>query len=402
MRFSITDILIYGSTILLVIVFSWIADHDKKASDRVLCAIIIVLIPSLLAGLRANTVGTDVALYAEPIFNQAALSKSLKELYEYCSWRFGTVEIGFLFLARVVSLITNQVGVFLFLLQAVTVFPVVIIAYKNSSSQSIRVTLEVYMFLFYGYSLNIMRESIAVSWFLLAYIYFTEQRYFKMALSLIVAVLFHNSVVIGIALYIFALAICRIIKKPRTMLIFIAASGIIMAMSQQWMVYIINILLSFGIIPQKYSIYINAVLKFGSSSQYSYIIGPTSFVEPVLLMMIILMLNAFVKHQDNQEKAYFYQKILMLDFVMELASVILLESNNHNRITIYYTYILLLCVPYLCNYAGKIHSKKLRYAKEKKRYIELSNVVIEGSMFLYFFLIYIFGGWHHINFFVFR
>ena len=82
--------------------FYFSRNQDKKT--RAVIDAIAIFIPCLLAGIRANTVGTDVSVYLEPMVASARNARNIQD-YMLSGWQQGWVircvkdiEIGFSFL----------------------------------------------------------------------------------------------------------------------------------------------------------------------------------------------------------------------------------------------------------------------------------------------------------------
>ena len=56
--------------------FLWLSEKSKSRYTRKIFAFIAILLPCILAGMRADTIGTDVKVYVEPIYDAAKQSKN--------------------------------------------------------------------------------------------------------------------------------------------------------------------------------------------------------------------------------------------------------------------------------------------------------------------------------------
>lgn len=91
-----------------------------------------VLIPCILAGLRADTIGTDVKVYVEPMYNAAKKSHSLSTYMNqrwFVIWRYMYVnkfEIGFSLMVFLVQKLGGSFALVLFFIQLLIVAPIYI------------------------------------------------------------------------------------------------------------------------------------------------------------------------------------------------------------------------------------------------------------------------------------
>ena len=148
--------------------------------------------PCIVAGLRANSVGTDVAAYGEAIYYQAKqtdlatywqLNSSFAPLFQIYSWASANL--------------SPSISLFLAFLQ----FPSILFA-----ALSCRIVLRsrayeglmIYMLVFYPMSLNMMRQSISISLVLLAVCLLSKRKPLESIFVLMASVGFHYSALIGV------------------------------------------------------------------------------------------------------------------------------------------------------------------------------------------------------------
>ena len=103
---------LYLSVFLLTCLFTDWADKNFGINKRaaVFFSVIALFIPSLLAGVRADTVGKDVLEYAVRTFDLANSSTSYSYMREYT-----TEPLGYATLAYITARFFNNTGYFLFL-----------------------------------------------------------------------------------------------------------------------------------------------------------------------------------------------------------------------------------------------------------------------------------------------
>ena len=181
--------------------------QKKKAGLFWTFSALALLIPCLIAGLRARQVGTDVMVYVKQLTQGAIISDDLGDYfrtYWFHSWKNFYVkdyDLGFSLLVYVVARLTNNLGCVLFVIQAVMAVPIYIALSRNRRSLPVWVGMLVYYLMFFNSSLNIMRQWAAMSLLLLAFQMLTEKKLGRTAVFTVLAFCFHSTAIIAIPLY---------------------------------------------------------------------------------------------------------------------------------------------------------------------------------------------------------
>lgn len=173
---------------------------------------VLLLIPCLIAGLRADTVGTDVLVYARPLYDLAENSSSLSNYFDahwWSVWRYmgpADYEVGFSLLIWLSSVVGSSFSFTLFVIQAFTIFPIYLALTRVRKSNSISISLGVlvYLLLYFNVSLNLMRQWMAMAFLLLAITYLLDRKQLQYFILSAVAFLFHTSaILICLVVYVF-------------------------------------------------------------------------------------------------------------------------------------------------------------------------------------------------------
>lgn len=181
--------------------------EKRKTGIFVAASTVALLIPCLIAGLRAQTIGTDVMVYVKPLTQAAIMADDLTEYfrtYWYASWRnlyAMDYDIGFSLLVYVVAQLTNSLGAVLFAIQAFMIVPIYIALARTRRQFPVWLGMLVYYFLFYNCTLNMMRQWVAMAFLLLAFQMLTEKKQWQTWLLTAVACLFHSTAVVALPLY---------------------------------------------------------------------------------------------------------------------------------------------------------------------------------------------------------
>lgn len=159
-----------------------------------------VLIPSLLAGFRANSVGIDIRAYIIPNM-RTARSFQVRSLSDCFAALDMAPEYLYMFLVYICSRITADEGLLLFMVQFLTIAPIALAAIKLRRELSIPLTMATYLFCFYNNTLNMMRQSVTCAFILLGAVFLFKndmKMNSKTVTCFVIAVLFHKSALMGI------------------------------------------------------------------------------------------------------------------------------------------------------------------------------------------------------------
>lgn len=193
-----------GFTVSLILIGM---TEKKKTGVFIAASAIALLIPCLIAGLRAQTIGTDVMVYVKPLTQAAIIADDLRDYfnsYWYLSWRnlyAMEYDIGFSLLVYVVAQLTDSLGAVLFAIQAFMILPIYIALARTRKQFPVWLGMLVYYFLYFNCTLNMMRQWIAMGFLLLAFQLLTEKKLWLTLLLTAVACLFHSTAVIALPLY---------------------------------------------------------------------------------------------------------------------------------------------------------------------------------------------------------
>lgn len=176
--------------------------------------ILFFLIYFLLLALRRSDVGADVNGYLMH-FERAQTHGWIDYLRLYSS------EHGFYILNKLISIFTQNEQIYLAVIAAVTVFPIMYFYYKESEDQMLTISffiiLPVFTMFFSG-----LRQSIAIALMVPAYYMVKSRKPIKFVLIVLLASFFHISALIALLLY-----PIYYIKWSRKMLIWIVPTLIV-------------------------------------------------------------------------------------------------------------------------------------------------------------------------------
>lgn len=193
---------IYIATFFVSALLLYISEHFHRKSLQNVLEVIAIVIPAILAGCRAQEIGTDVSVYGKPFYDAAVNSASLRE-YFFSQSNLTFMEPAFYGTVFLASRFCKDYHLGLFVYELLTV--TFAYAAMKRCSRLFKTPLWFGMLLYdlvlYNVSLNIMRQSIAVSVVFLAVTYLFENRYKTYAFLLVLAFGFHSSAIISVIVF---------------------------------------------------------------------------------------------------------------------------------------------------------------------------------------------------------
>lgn len=349
--------MIYIVYFLISCSFFWLSEKSKSRFVRNGLAIIAILIPCILAGLRADTIGTDVKVYVEPMYNAAKKSHSLSTYMNqrwFVIWRYMYVnkfEIGFSLMVFLVQKLGGSFALVLFFIQLLIVAPIYIGLRKIHKPYPICFGMLVFYYLFYNTSLNMMRQWIAMAILFMAFSYLILEEKKKYCILTLVACLFHTSAILG-----FAILIVYVYCTKKREYIKIANFKLDESMAPiKIFVYGCIVLLSLNIIAVILS-------HIGLSKYIGYIQGNNGLYllpNQILLRLpvILLFIIRWRKILKEDKLAPFYGAMIALDL---LTSQLMSINTYAFRIGSFFSEYNILSYPALV-YAGNRKCKANRY-----------------------------------------
>ena len=203
----------------LAVISFFIAKYAELTNSR-RAVWLIVIILSLVSGFRAVTVGIDTKTY-DSIFRFISSGNTAK-IYG--------IEESFIYICSKILRIWNN-NQFLFVLFAFISYGLCIFRlWHDREWIAFRWSVFSFYILLFPFSLNGLRQFVAISIVFYSTKFIKEGKYLKFAVTILVASLFHSSAVIGLAYFIFELIFLKYFDEKRRLYIFLLA-GIGMCVS---------------------------------------------------------------------------------------------------------------------------------------------------------------------------
>lgn len=324
----------YLITIFLSCIFAGLAEYYYRFGRKrvfLFCSFAAISIGALLAGLRASTVGTDVMVYGNRIFQNARYQS---DLLVYLKEDVESIEPLYLIFNFLASRFTDNEHLFYFLLQFFSMSFVYagLVDLKKKAKIELWLGLFVYYMVFYGFSLNGMRQSVAISILFWGMRFIYEKKFAQYIMAILFAVGFHYSAAIFVAFYFIYLLIENSRAKELTEIAF-TIGFILFAFGFRYFMGILAM-----IIP-KYQKYLQINLS-------SYSIKPAIVRLPFLLLLIIFhkIYKKKSKHTD------FWTTLLLGDIVFCMLRG---ASTTIYRMSYYFAIVKLGAYPFLCQAFNK-------------------------------------------------
>lgn len=361
--------------------FFWLSEKCKSRFSRNILAIVAILIPCVLAGMRADTIGTDVKVYAEPMYMAAKESHNLSTYMNqrwFVIWRYMYVskfEIGFSFMIFFIQKLGGSFAQVLFFIQLLIVAPIYIGLKKIHKPYPICFGMFVFYCLFYNTSLNMMRQWIAMAILFMAFSYLISEEKKKYCILTVVACLFHTSAIMGFAIlliYVYCtkkreyikLGSFKLSEEMAPIKIFVYGCAVLLLLN------IITIILN----------------KIGLSKYIGYIQGDNGlYLLPNQILLRLPILILFVvrwkKILREDKLASFYGSMLVLDL---LTSQLMSINAYAFRIGSFFSEYSIL------SYSALVYAGNRKY--KANRYIRL--LYVAGYIVYYWVFYYVITGTH--------
>lgn len=332
--------------------------------------ILAILVPSILAGARDISVGTDTSIYGVPFFTYA-LNRSFKN---YMVTAGGDP----LWLLAVYGLSRITADPFweLFLIEFIIMF----FTYKALTQYDLGkytwIGFLVFHLMFYSFTLNLMRQFVCLSVVLYSFKYVKQHKFKRYLLICCILFFVQKTAVMAIVLYpMYHLTTGNYendFLKNRNIrhrefifkMIIVGGTCLCVMFASQWIVYFSNLLGSF-------------------SSQVNYLHGGYNFVWRILIYLLPLWALMLVFEKGivpyNKDFSFFVLQMIIYMILWQLQGV----SRESYRVGFYFGYFLIISIPTLI--------KELN-SKSNRNITLCICVVIMGAFYIDYFVVHLYNG----------
>lgn len=346
----------YILIIILTTFFFYLAVSIKYSDDRqnkLLFPIFIaltIIIPSITAGVRDLSIGTDTKGYLLADYN---ISNNVNEFSEALS--LSNEELGFIGLVYLVSHVFGDIHVLMFIIEFIIMSFIVKYALLAKSKDEACTILFFYMILCFANSMCIMRQHISLAILLFSTRLFDEKKYFSCGILFILAYLFHSSSVCFLLIYLLSYIIKKydfVVMKKRFLIICIGLTIVIFNLP-----FFLNILINvLHILPSRYNLYVNSSWFFSINGND---ILTLRFILNVLFILVFGISYIIESDEVNKKKNLFSLVLMIINMVLYIESRKFLILS---RFSIYLFYGAILLNPTILKQLNigdnvKIHKK---------------------------------------------
>lgn len=304
----------------------------KSKKYTILFSTISISLLCLLAAFRSNQIGTDTLVYPLPMFNAAVSSKNFQD-FLHASWTHSAFktgrtidfEIGFVILTYCIAKLFVNRYIYFFLLELLIILPIYLGIKKIIPKSQRWMSMLIFMLLFYNLGLNLVRQSIAISFLFYGICYFiSTKKCFPYIICQILCLFIHKSSLLGIFLFLISYIFLKNKNHIKFKFFFIAIVMFIGLLLSQYLKYVLPI--------------------FGLDKYVGYISGDLKFLPNQLIAYVPLIIMLFVWVNSNSRN-----NVLALIFTMILCGIFMLQFSSVNpfggRIAYYFLIFIVIIVP---------------------------------------------------------
>ena len=303
--------MIYLVCFCISVLFAYLARKSGNRSTFLFFSILSIAVTVLLAGLRDVSVGIDTLNYYEGSWARAMSLRDLPVLeymQAYILGSRGRFEALFGLLVGITARTTGNYQVFLTLVHLIIVSGVYIGAFRMRKHVAPELTLFLFYLLYYGKTLNIFRQYMAMAILFAVAADIEERKHVRYLIFTLIATLMHNTGVIGLApLLVFKVLYPADPRKQISNFRKIFTCAAIIGGSMMF-VPAAQLLINIGVISSKYQYYIAG--EKASSYKLALTFLAVEFVG------LILFRKGFLKNNTHSEYYLFSSIAFLMLYVM--------------------------------------------------------------------------------------
>ena len=322
---TIMSLFIYFFCIISTVIFVGIASKAKCKKASFLFLSFAILLPSIMAGLRQN-VGTDYNQYLQ-IYSTVAGGGN------FLAFRLNEIEAGFMLLNKICIFFGGGYHSVLFAAQFITQMFIIAFLWNERKNINPFWGIFIYMMNYYQRSLNIVRQSIAISICIFAFTYLADEKashkYVKYIILILAAASFHTSALICLGV----LAVQQIYKKRGLRVLHYVSFVFILVLifCRKQVGVIVGILLNS---PNYYASYFIRDAAT-DSSLITYIVKIFLLIYPSIIVYKKILGN---------KKFLLYFNLMIVGAILGLFSKFTLTYVD--RISYFFIYLIIAVIPY--------------------------------------------------------
>ena len=275
----------------------------KKGKGKLflIFSFIALIVPSILAGVRDLSVGTDTNVYVIPIFEYFE-SKGFAAME---SSQILEIEIGYAIFNYIISVIVDSNFWILFAIQLFIssfIYANSIYQYKTKGISPV-MYMAVYYFMFYNVTLNLSRQAMAIAVIIFANKFLEEKKYFKFIIATVFAATFHRSATFALVL----IPLCMMMNLKGKIYYKILTCTVLL-LGLLFSVQIIELGIDVGIISLRYDKYVGRYLTSDLKIDF------TTIIFKVGIISIFSLFGKKLKNKNSMNELYMF--LLIVDFIL--------------------------------------------------------------------------------------
>lgn len=302
--------ILYTIVCIITLILARLAVRQKKQEFGVFFVFLIIMIYSLVAGLRGHLVGNDTANYVTHIYYWQTLESYV---------RYPT-EPGLKVISLLLSMFIKSPVFVLFFVSLITNGLIISRLWSYREKINFELALLIYSLYYYAMTLSGMRQWIAVAIVFWSSKYILENKYIKYTLMLLVATLFHNTAIISLGVILLHLINKGKYNKNKLLISLLIFPPL-------FIVILLFFEFQFSLFSQ-YSSYLNE-LQFQSGS------GFTLWIRVIFAITIFFLIDK-QKFKDFEEYNFF-----KFNYIIYIFGLLLIIPGyyieNLNRLAFYYS-----------------------------------------------------------------
>lgn len=310
-----------------------------------LLIIVAIFLPSYLAGVRDYTIGTDVLGYGNIWFHNAVTSF---DFHTYIEWATSS-SIASLYACfnYLISRFTTNPHYFYFWYSFVENIVAFSAVQRNKDIIDPLDGWMTYLFLYFNFTLNILRNGMALLILLWGFKYIRKSELWKFLIVVFIASLFHSSAYLGIIVYV----LYQTMKKTNTFILKESVYGILLIIVLFYKQFF-SLLQQIPFLSNRYAAYLNT-----SDTQRGGFL-----IHLIILCMPILIIYEITRSQILTYKSEYLglRSIIIFSTILSLMSIV---SSDLLRIVNYFDIYFIIAVPFICGNSFKWNYKGLKINK---------------------------------------
>ena len=341
------------------------ADSRRKKSSAVIYSLMVILVLSIIGGLRSQNVGTDVTYY---VTNNFEVAKSAGSYLGYLSMVYAKEPL-YLLIVYGVAKLFNNLQILLFVFSAITIACVYKAAWSARENISIPVIMLTYCCFYYNDSLNLVRQHMAMAILLAGYDTLRNRKYKKYLVYVVAASLIHTGALIGLIIIVCHWYIIGRGKRGRYVVL---KQGLL--------------LLGAGVAVCGFKVWVSLFVKIGLlSSRYLYYFQQSTVSNNLVDNIIYLAELLMIVFAGRIAKSVIYDlKYLQINAALCLIFLQLARIINYgHRFSMYFGIINIFLLAQIPKMFGKGRSRMI------------ANMFYVVFLVCYWLYIYVVGGVSH-------